>query len=110
MGNIKKAWKDMKAMQARLRWEIKSEKNEESINEILDQRCPYFWHLEEIWGSGPNVSVVLQTESIAPELPPKPAIIILMEEISQRPMEAEKEVKVKVAQVEKEAKVEIVRI
>ncbi|KAF8439644.1 hypothetical protein BGX38DRAFT_1206943 [Terfezia claveryi] len=46
MGNIKKAWKDAKAMQARSGWGIKSEENEESINEILEWRCPFFWRLE----------------------------------------------------------------
>ncbi|KAF8430248.1 hypothetical protein EV426DRAFT_713247 [Tirmania nivea] len=38
MSNMKKAWKDAKAMQARPGWGIKSEENKESINEIWERR------------------------------------------------------------------------
>ncbi|KAF8416864.1 hypothetical protein EV426DRAFT_721555 [Tirmania nivea] len=46
---------DAKAMQTRSGWGVKSEDNDKSINEVLERRCPFFWRLEEIWGSRPNV-------------------------------------------------------
>ena len=48
MSNMKKAWKDAKAMQQRSGWGVKPEENEESINEVLEGKCPFFWRLEDI--------------------------------------------------------------
>ena len=31
-----------------------------SINEALEKRCAFFWRLEEIWGTRPNVDMRLQ--------------------------------------------------
>ncbi|KAF8455706.1 hypothetical protein BGX38DRAFT_1266988 [Terfezia claveryi] len=103
MGNIKKAWKDAKGMQTCSGWGVKSEDNEQSINDILERKYPFFWCLEEIWGSRPNVSVILHTESIAPflstqepssqippeptEIPLEPISLILTEPISLMPSE-----------------------
>ena len=39
MGNMRKAWKDAKAMQERSGWGVTSEENEESINEVLEREC-----------------------------------------------------------------------
>jgi len=63
---MEKTWKDGKAMQAQPGWGVKSEESEASINQVLERRCPFFWRLEEIWGSRPNESVIYNTETIAP--------------------------------------------
>ena len=60
-------------MQERSGWGLKSEDNEPSINDRLEQKCTFFWRLEEIWGSRPNATVVVHTESItiSPNVPPQ---------------------------------------
>ncbi|KAF8459269.1 hypothetical protein BDZ91DRAFT_464829 [Kalaharituber pfeilii] len=56
--NMKKSWKDAKAMHTRSGWGIKAEDNELSINELLEKKCTFFWQLDEIWGSRPNATAV----------------------------------------------------
>jgi len=68
MDNMRKAWKDAKAMQERSGWGVKPEVNEESINEILERKCPFFWRLEEIWGSRPNATVIFVGNTLDPEV------------------------------------------
>ena len=48
---MKHAQKDAKAMQERSAWGLKSEDNEPSINDCLEQKCTSFLQLEEIQGS-----------------------------------------------------------
>ncbi|KAF8459360.1 hypothetical protein BGX38DRAFT_2985 [Terfezia claveryi] len=81
IGNMKKAWKGARAMQIRSGWGVRYEDNEQSINELLERRCPFFWRLEELWGSRPNISVILHTESIASPIPAP------SQPVSQRPSE-----------------------
>jgi len=45
IGNMRKAWRDAKAMQERSEWGVKP------INEILKRKCTFLGRLEEIWGS-----------------------------------------------------------
>jgi len=42
MGSMRKAWKGAKAGQKRSGWGVKPEENEESINEVLERKCPGF--------------------------------------------------------------------
>jgi len=44
MGSMRKAWKGAKAGQEQERsgWRVKPEENEESINEVLERKCPGF--------------------------------------------------------------------
>ena len=58
VANMKRAWKDARAMQDRSGWGVRPEDNEESINNVLERKCAFFWRLEEIWGSQPNVTVI----------------------------------------------------
>ena len=46
--NMKRAWKDAKAMQELSGWGLKFEDNEPSINDRLEQKSGFFWRLEEI--------------------------------------------------------------
>ena len=46
MGNMKKTWKDAKAMQAQSGWGVKPEESEASTNQVLERRCPFFWRLD----------------------------------------------------------------
>jgi len=64
MGNIRKAWKDAKAMQERSGCGVQPEENEEWVNEVLERKCPFVWRFEEIWGSRPNATVIFNTESL----------------------------------------------
>ena len=80
--NMKRAWKDAKAMQGRSGWGLKSEDNEPSINDRLEQKCGFFWRLEEIlW----YATVVVYTESIATSfnVPPQRAPKRASQAISQ---------------------------
>ncbi|KAF8417327.1 hypothetical protein EV426DRAFT_721276 [Tirmania nivea] len=52
--NMKRSWKDARAMQQRSGWGVKPENNEASINEALERKCAFFWRLDEIWGSSPQ--------------------------------------------------------
>ena len=45
LGNMRRVWKDTKAMQVQSGWGIKPEDNEDSINEVLERKCPFFWQL-----------------------------------------------------------------
>ncbi|RPB20104.1 hypothetical protein L211DRAFT_572676 [Terfezia boudieri ATCC MYA-4762] len=81
MGNMKKAWNAARAMQTRSGWGVRSGDNDQSINEVLERRCPFFWRLEELWGSRPNVSAIPHTEAIASPTPAR------SEAVSQRPSE-----------------------
>ena len=42
MGSMRKAWKGAKAGQKRSGWGVKPKENEESINEVLERKCPGF--------------------------------------------------------------------
>ena len=48
LGNMRKVWKDAKAMQARSGWGIKPQENGDSMNEVLERKCPFYWRLDEI--------------------------------------------------------------
>jgi len=56
-------------MQAQSGWGVKPDECEASTNQVLERKCPFFWRLEEIWGSHPNTSVIHNTETIA-AIPP----------------------------------------
>lgn len=36
---------------------------DDTINKLLERKCPCFWRLEELWGTRPNVRVIMDTES-----------------------------------------------
>ncbi|KAF8430084.1 hypothetical protein EV426DRAFT_579674 [Tirmania nivea] len=63
--NLKRSWKEARAMQQRSGWGVKAEKNEASINDALERKCAFFWRLDEIWGSRPNVELIGGSESVA---------------------------------------------
>jgi len=69
--NMKRSWKEARAMQQRSGWGVRAEDNETSINEALERRCLFFWRLDEIWGSRPNVTLTGGSESseIHPKIP-----------------------------------------
>ncbi|KAF8469206.1 hypothetical protein BDZ91DRAFT_721903 [Kalaharituber pfeilii] len=68
--NMKKAWREAKALQERNGWSIKPEENEQSINDALERKCTFFWRLEGIWGSRSNSAVIAIRESMqAPSRP-----------------------------------------
>ncbi|RPB25363.1 hypothetical protein L211DRAFT_867338 [Terfezia boudieri ATCC MYA-4762] len=46
--NMKRSWKDARAMQQRSGWGVKPEDNEASINQALERKCAFFWRLDEI--------------------------------------------------------------
>jgi len=69
--NMKRSWKEARAMQQRSGCGVKAEDNETSIDEALERRCPLFWRLDEIWASRPNVTLTRGSESteIRPKIP-----------------------------------------
>ena len=51
---------------------------EASVNEALERKCPFFWRLEELWGTRPNTTVIVNAESstastsqVPPQAPPQ---------------------------------------
>ena len=74
--NIKRSWKEAKAMQEQSGWGAKPEENETSINEVLERKCPFFWRLEEVWGTRPNATMIVNTESSTapPSTPSQPTL------------------------------------
>ncbi|KAF8456858.1 hypothetical protein BDZ91DRAFT_838457 [Kalaharituber pfeilii] len=64
MTNVKRSWRECKALQERSGWGLTAENNEESINAFIEKKYPLFWHLDTIWGSRPNVIVMASRESV----------------------------------------------
>ena len=62
--NMKRAWNHAKGMQEQSGWGLTAEDNEELINARLEQRCAFFWRLEEIWGTRPYVTIHALSESL----------------------------------------------
>ena len=56
--NMKRRWKEAKTMLELSGWGVRLEDNEQSINDVLDRKCAFFWRLDEIWGTCPNASVI----------------------------------------------------
>ena len=48
----------VKVMQEQSGWGVKPTDNHESVNDKLEEKCTFFWRLEEIWGSGPNATML----------------------------------------------------
>ena len=78
--NMKKAWRVAKAMQERSGWGLTMEENSTSINHALEKKCAFFWRLEEIWGTRPNVAIPATIQSTSttearqsPDGPPTPS-------------------------------------
>lgn len=44
-GNMKRTWKAAKAMQEQSGWGVKATHNTESVNDKLEEKCPFFWRL-----------------------------------------------------------------
>jgi hypothetical protein len=65
INNMKKAWKAAKAMQEQSGWGLREEDVESSISERLDQRCPFFWQLDDLWRDKPNMISSHTVDSIA---------------------------------------------
>ena len=64
VNNMKKHWKDARAMAEHSGWGLQNQDdNEDSINAKLECKCPFYWQLEELWGSRPNATVILDMES-----------------------------------------------
>ena len=58
-GNMKRAWQAASAKQEASGWGIKSEDNDDFISEAQERKRPWFWRLDDLWGSRPNVTVIL---------------------------------------------------
>ncbi|KAF8424327.1 hypothetical protein EV426DRAFT_599504 [Tirmania nivea] len=105
--NMKRSWKEARAMQQRSGWGVKAENNEASINETLERKCAFFWRLDEIWGSRPNVELVGGSESItsrsrmpskiSSEKPSEIPFIIPSEISSQIPAEISSQIPTEIA-------------
>ena len=65
VANMKRAWKEARAMQDQSGWGLQPDDNETSINDRLKRKCPFYWRLDAIWGSRPNVTVVDRMESMS---------------------------------------------
>ncbi|KAF8457675.1 hypothetical protein BGX38DRAFT_1156646 [Terfezia claveryi] len=62
--NMKRAWKEAKALQDSPGCELIAVDNERSIKELLEKKCTFFWRLNAIWGSRPAGTVIASMESI----------------------------------------------
>ena len=69
--NMKRSWKEARAMQQRSGWGTEAEKNETSVNEALERKCTFFWQLDGIWGSQPNGTLIGGNKSVTsrPRMP-----------------------------------------
>ena len=65
VANMKRAWRDARAMQDQSGWGLQEDENDSTINGVLERKCPFYWRLDAIWGSRPNVTVVHRLESIS---------------------------------------------
>ena len=61
ISNMKRQWKEAKALQENTGWGIRED--EQSINQALERKCPFFHRLDAIWGSKPNVNIVTRMDS-----------------------------------------------
>ncbi|KAF8430078.1 hypothetical protein EV426DRAFT_579629 [Tirmania nivea] len=58
-------------------WGLRPEENEQSINAVLEKKCPFFWRLDGVWGEHPNASfsggleILSCAEPRAPSQPPE---------------------------------------
>ena len=64
--NMKRAYRAANASQEGSGCGLTSEENSASINHALEKRCAFFWRLEEIWGTRPNVAIPATIQSTAP--------------------------------------------
>lgn len=62
--NMKRAWKEAKALQDSTGCELIAVDSERSIKELLEKKCTFFWRLNAIWGSRPAGTVIASMESI----------------------------------------------
>ena len=56
-------------MQEQSGWGTKPEENKASINEVLECTCQFFYRLEEVWGTRPNATIIVNAESSIAPLP-----------------------------------------
>ena len=66
VANMKLLWKDTRRIRDLSGWGDTSEDNEESINEILEWKCMFYWRLDSIWGTIPNAIPIVNMESLRP--------------------------------------------
>ena len=73
--NMKRSWQAARAMADNSGWGV--ENQSESINKVLERKCPFYWRLDELWGSHPNATAIMDTESshmtshMTPQVPPQ---------------------------------------
>lgn len=51
--NMRSGWKHARAYRERSGWGHTQEENQQANNQTLERRCPFFWRLDDIWGSYP---------------------------------------------------------
>ena len=57
--NMKRRWKEAKAMAELSGWGVRLEDNEQTINDVLERKCAFYWRLDGIWGTRPNASIII---------------------------------------------------
>lgn len=68
--NMKKQWGGATAARNATGWGVG--KSENSITESLEKRCPFFFRLDAIWGTRPNVRIATGLDSTSMLPPPRP--------------------------------------
>ena len=58
---MKRSWQAARAMADNSGWGV--ENQDESIQEVLERKCPFYTRLDRLWGSHPNVTAIHDTES-----------------------------------------------
>ena len=61
LSNMKRSWQAARILMNSSGWGV--EDMYDTVNKLLERKCPFFWRLEEIWGTRPNVRVIMDTES-----------------------------------------------
>ena len=64
VSNMKKQWKEAKALRDGSGWGIMDYKEDQSIKDALERKCPFFFRLDAIWGGRPNVKVLYRMDTI----------------------------------------------
>ena len=59
--NMKRSWQAARAMADNSGWGV--ENQDESIQEVLERKCPFYARLDRLWGSHPNTTAIHESES-----------------------------------------------
>jgi len=67
--NMKNSWKAAKKLQEESGFGVKEDDCTDSVNEVLNKKCKFFWRLDEIFGTRPNNNPVVTNDTLPQQEP-----------------------------------------